>query len=77
MAYLYEAWERDGKTGEAVKASLRSDDPAVKAHPMNLQAALAAWARDRAIVRITRNRTEAYGKAEKLVWLRPGYVDPF
>ena len=77
MAYLYEAWERDGKTGEAVKASFRSDDTAIKTHSLNLQAALAQWTRDPAIVRITRNRTEAYGKAEKLVWLRPGYVDPF
>ena len=77
MAYIWEAWERDGPNGEARADWFRSDQPDIRKNPAQVQAGIESWKRRSNVVRITRSRTESPEKPWREIWLRPGYVDPF
>lgn len=74
MAYLYEAWVKDGKNGEARYDWIRNDMPGF--NQLILRSQLAHWQSMPTVVRITKTRTEKQEVFENL-WLRTGYEDPF
>lgn len=70
MAYLYEAWEADGK-GQDRFDHFRSDSVVNEIKTFVFE----TWKRDKRTVLVTRRRTEK-SDSEKVIYTRPGYTDP-
>lgn len=71
MAYEISCWAADGPNGEYELRRMRIN------RVEETQAIIDAWSKVRACVRICRERSESPSYPVKLLWLRPGYKDPF
>lgn len=71
MAYEVAVWAADGPNGEYELRRIRV------ARVEDIEGIVKAWSRASVCVRITRERSENPAYPVKLLWIRPGYKDPF